>query len=323
MFSTMPETKVLPSSEIDLGTLLKLIPDFNTSDNSKVYNFIRSCDSAFQYASNSQKSILLTYALNKLTGPGSSDVHSKQFFKWDDLKQFLIQKFSQTKTLAHLTLELQSLFQKPQESITNFFLRVDLCRSKIIEKLTAEITDSTIEGRLATTEETALNVFVNGVRSDIGMMLRVREFKTISDAGNFAIQEEKIRNMNTAREMLYRNSMPSSFSRKPASALPVHQPSKFPPPNPVYTHQQCNYCKKPGHSIQDCRKRAYNNSLKQSNSRQQLPSPAAKTVNHLNSAATEVMDMPSEIASTNFFNVQTPISNLPHMTQQIDTLQLE
>lgn len=119
-------------------------------------------------------------ALNKLTGPGSSDVH---------LKQFLIQKFSQTKTLAHLNLELQSYFQKHQKGIVEFFLRVDLCRSKILENLTAEFTDSTYEGRKATTEKTALNVF--GLNSNKEMTLGVHSFTNVLDARNFAIQKKK------------------------------------------------------------------------------------------------------------------------------------
>lgn len=303
----MPDTKVSPNSEMDLGTLLKLIPDFDTSQNSQVYRFIRSCDSAFNLASVHQQTVLLTYALNKLTGPGSSDVHSKQFFKWCDLKQFLIQKFSQTKTLAHLNLELQSYFQKPQESITEFFLRVDLCRSKIIEKLTAEIIDSTLEGRKATTEETALNVFVNGLSSDIGMMLRVRSFESLLDAGNFAIQEEKIRNMNKARQVLY--NIPSSQIKNQSvqpKAIPQFRNSP----------KQCNYCKKMGHLISECRKREYNNSFKnQIPQNQRAAVPSAK-INNLNSEAAEVLGMPSGTASAHSYNVQTTIPSL-------ETLQIQ
>lgn len=303
----MPDTKVSPNSEMDLGTLLKLIPDFDTSQNSQVYRFIRSCDSAFNLASVHQQTVLLTYALNKLTGPGSSDVHSKHFFKWCDLKQFLIQIFSQTKTLAHLNLELQSYFQKPQESITEFFLRVDLCRSKIIEKLTAEIIDSTLEGRKATTEETALNVFVNGLSSDIGMMLRVRSFESLLDAGNFAIQEEKIRNMNKARQVLY--NIPSSQIKNQSvqpKAIPQFRNSP----------KQCNYCKKMGHLISECRKREYNNSFKnQIPQNQRAAVPSAK-INNLNSEAAEVLGMPSGTASAHSYNVQTTIPSL-------ETLQIQ
>lgn len=180
-----PLSQIKAQNNISLNTLLQLIPDFDTSQTSQVYRFVRSCDSAFKLATEIPKEILLTYALNKITGSGSSDVHAKKYTDWYTLKAFLIQKYSQT--LGHLNLELQSLFQKPNESLTDYYHRVDICRSKIIEKLTAEIVDSTLERRKPTTEETALNVFVNGLSSDIGTMLRTEAFKNLSGAGNFAI----------------------------------------------------------------------------------------------------------------------------------------
>lgn len=335
----MPDTK--PTNELDLNTLLKLIPDFNTAESSQVYRFIRSCDSAFLLASITQQQLLLVYALNRITGPGSSDVHARQYLSWESLKAFLIQKFSQTKTLAHLNLELQSLFQKPSESVTEYFLRVDLCRNKIIEKLTTEISGTTLEGRKITTEETALNVFINGLASDIGTMLRTKEFSKLDDAGRFAIQEDKIRKMNLARNSLYRHPIPAprsqhtllhrtpNFNRNHPNTheasgsrpMQVQSQQRFNvPPTKV-----CNYCKKPGHLIADCRKRAYNNSVRQQNptstatyTQQQ---PNAK-VNHLNSPP--VMEVGSRMATTasaHYSNSEIPISETTQDTNT-DDLQL-
>lgn len=53
----------------------------------------------------------------------------------------------------------------------------------------------TLEDRKATTEKTALNVFINGIKSDVGTMTRVHSFKLLSDAGNFAIRKERNRNI--------------------------------------------------------------------------------------------------------------------------------
>lgn len=308
------------SMEVDLRTLLLLIPEFDTTKNSQVYRFVRSCDSAFQLSSTPQQQILLTYTLNKITGPGSSDVHTKQFVTWHDLKYFLIQKYSQTKTLGHLHLELQSLFQKPNESITDYFHRVDLCRSKLVEKLTTEVSDGTVEGRVATTEETALNVFVNGLSSDIGAMLRVRAVTNLSDAGNFAIQEEKIRNMNGARQTLYRNSISSNqFRRTTALPPPTYQQTRTfqntqrqQEPSVQNATKVCNYCKHPGHLISECRKRAYNNSMRQSSNTgqqgQQNRATLPARVNNLNSQAAEVQGIPLETASNYYSSAQTQIS---------------
>lgn len=293
---------------LPLSTLLQLIPDFNTNDISQVYRYIRSCDSAFKLSTDTQCEILLVFALNKITGPFSSDVHAKQYKDWAELKIFLIQKFSQTKTLGHLHLELQSMFQKPTESVTDYLHRVDLCRNKILEKLAAEIKDESLPGRKTMTEESALNVFINGLNSDIGIMLRTREFKTLSEAGNFAMQEEKIRKMNSARQDLLSNQKITSRPPRPNTNSNSNRPQ-----------QSCNYCKKPGHLISECRKRAYNNNLKQqtnthTNTHQNqraLPAPQHfnKSVNHLNSQAAVEMGMFTETASNNFSIAHTPTSN--------------
>ncbi|XP_045777881.1 uncharacterized protein LOC123875868 [Maniola jurtina] len=272
---------------LEINTLLKLIPTFDTAETQQVYRFVRSCDSAFLLADAEKEQILLVYALNNITGTCASDVHSRQYTSWEDLKSYLIEKFSNVKTISHLNLELQSMFQKPAESITDFFHRVDLCRSKIIEKLNTEIKDSTLLGRMATTEETALSVFVNGLSSEIGTMLRTRGFQNLTLAGRFAIEEEKIRAMNTARQSLFKNN---TNQHKPSS-----QRTQI-VPNPRATYNSypsspkiCNYCKNPGHLISECRKRAYNNNLRnniQPNPLIQNSLPASLAQTHTSTNAT-------------------------------------
>ncbi|XP_059047426.1 uncharacterized protein LOC131842878 [Achroia grisella] len=282
---------------LDISTLLKLIPSFDTRENNQLYRFVRSCNSAFKLATSDQEPILLVYTLNNITGPGASDVHCKQYKTWTELKSFLVEKFSQIKTINHLNLELQSMFQKLNETMTEYFHRVDLCRSKIIEKLTAEISDNTLAGRLATTEETALSVFVNGISSDIGTMLRTKNFCNLSEAGRFALQEDKIRAMNNARQALFRVPAVGQTVNRPRpqirSTLNNQSVTRRLNTSPRYvsqtsTHETvtCNYCKKPGHLIADCRKREYNNSIRNSNiPPQNFRALPPTKVNHLNNLA--------------------------------------
>lgn len=325
---SLPDLKPV-ATEISLDTLLKLIPDFETAQPAQVYRYIRSCDSAFELAAKQQQSILLTFALNKIIGPGASDVHSRQFSFWADLKAYLIQKFSQTKTLAYLQLELQSMFQKPSESITEYYLRVDLSRCKILEKLTTEVSDITLEGRKTMTEETALNVFINGISSDIGTMLRVHSFKNLYDAANFATQEEKIRNMNSARQRLFPPT--TSETRKPFRLTNQAQRPQQSASQPQGLYKHCNYCKNPGHVIAECRKRAYNNQLRGANTiqnpRAPLQSrgiqPTTAHVNHLNSEAAEELSRPSETVLAHCSTVPTRTSTIQYLEtyylQRIET----
>lgn len=317
---------------LEINTLLQLIPTFDTNDHTQVYRFVRSCDAAFQLASEDKSKILLVYALNKISGVGASDVHSRQYSNWEDLKIYLIDRFSQVKTIAHLNLELQSMFQKPNESITDYFHRVDLCRSKIIEKLNIEINDKSLVGRILTTEETALNVFINGLSSDIGIMLRTKCFDSLTEAGRFAQQEGKIRDMNNARQSLFKSVL--SSPRTPQNAIPrppqrsfINNSIRYPTQyqnkpnnspnintNTNYPNSKfCNYCKNPGHIIAECRKRTYNNNLRNQNNKQlALPAPPAN-VNNLNSQPTNELSNSLEIDSASCS--MNPIQTLTDLSQ--------
>lgn len=277
------------TERVDTKTLTGLIPEFNTDNPSEVYKFLRSCDSTFSLAQSNQIKILITYALNKIIGVGAPDIHARQYPDWSSLRSFIIEKFADTKTLPHLQLTLQSLFQKSNESVTDYFHRVDLCRSKIIEKLHAECPDDLLLGYKASTEATALSVFVNGLNNDIGVLLRVGRFTSLSKAARFAIEEDKIRKMNLDRQKLYgqdtsktrflpqRSTSKPTYTQNPRQHIPNTNVTKT-YTSPSHT-KMCNYCKNPGHLIAECRKRAYNNSLRQ----QQSSTIPKQAVQHLNS----------------------------------------
>lgn len=307
---------------LDFNTLLKLIPTFDTTHPQQVYRFIRSCDSAFSLACKDDQKILLVYALNNITGTGASDVHCRQNACWEDLKSYLIEKFSNVKTIAHLNLELQSMFQKPGESLTDYFHRVDLCRSKIVEKLNTEISDTSITGRILTTEETALSVFVNGVNTEIGTMLRTKGFSSLSEAGRFAMQEDKIRMMNVARQMLFKSTNNNKIKMTSQSNF-SRQSFDFRQNASLSNTKVCSYCKNIGHLISECRKRAYNNSIRTNTSpttrppiQRALPAPtSASRVNNLNSDATK--------EESNFLEIATASCSTTQLPASIANLQLE
>ena len=311
----------------DIPTLSNLLPEFNTTYPEQIYRFVRSCDSAFSLASPEQIPILLVYALNKIIGSGASEVHSRRFTNWQQLKKYLIQRFSTIKTIAHLNLELQSMFQKHNESITQYYDRVDLCRSKIIEKLTTEITDDSVEGRKIATDELALNVFVNGLNSEIGMMLRTNRFDNLPDAGRFAIQEDKIRAMNNARQALYKfnnyrtqnapSNPPRGFVATPRSHF---RQSNVPPALPRSTNDSnkiCNYCKRQGHVIAECRRRAYNNSLRNQTIRNTTNNNNNNQINHLNSHTAVEPGSSTETDSAHSSMIQNPTQTLDLENLQI------
>lgn len=317
-----------PTMSLEINTLLKLIPTFDTTQPQQIYRFIRSCESAFKLANENQIHILLVYALNNITGSSASDIHCKQYDTWYELKSFLIEKFANVKTISHLNLELQSMFQKPGESLVDYFHRVDLNRSKLIEKLNTEINDKTIYGRIATAEETALSVFINGLNSEIGTMLRTKGFSNLNEAGQFAIQEDKIRAMNATRQLMFKvntsnNTTNSRSIQRPPISKPPYQHYKQSSYSqntltPQSVTKVCSYCKKIGHLISDCRKRIYNNSIRTN----QYPQPEQRAImappariNNLNSEATSEQSSALETAleSCSMTQIPTLQSNIENL----------
>ncbi|CAF4878042.1 unnamed protein product [Pieris macdunnoughi] len=288
---------IMKASPVNIQTLINLIPIFDTNNHDEIYGYIRSCDTVFKLSSPFERETLLTCALNNIKGIAASEVRCKTYETWDELKRFLIERFANTKTIQHLNLELQSIFQRHDESLTQFYHRVDLCRCKILEKLHSEICDSTLDGRVATTEETALSIFLNGLSTDMGIMLRTKGFDTLREAGRFAMQEDQIRAMNKARQSLFRPvATPRPAIRSNAyqnNYQSIRNPNiPFRPPNPRFSPKTCAYCKNIGHSINECRKRAYNEQNKQ----RALPAP----IRHLNLEATNEMSDPLEIATSSY-----------------------
>jgi hypothetical protein len=95
-----------------------------------------------------------------------------------------------------------------------------------------------------------LNVFMNGLSSDIGTMLRTKELNNLTKPGTFAMQEEKIGQVSNARHSLYKNTA-TKFSPLTPTRRPVVTNT-----NTLVPSQQpktCNYCNKLWHVISECR----------------------------------------------------------------------
>ena len=126
-----------------------------------------------------------------------------------------------------------------------------------------------------------LNRFIHHTHPQISQMLRYREFKNINSAFTAAIAEEKAlrltyketfnqcricsrtnhttnncyRNKSNPSIGSHNNSRPVNFSQIPAISTNSQSQAQ-----PI---KQCRYCKNLGHTIEECRKRQYNNAIRQ------------------------------------------------------------
>lgn len=239
--------------------------------------FLTNCQNALDLASANQKLLLFKYIIARLEGKAQVACANKVFDNFQSLKSFLKQNFGETKHYNHLLLDLQSCKQQSNENVTQFALRIESCLTDLQSEIhNSESLKKDLSGRIAMTEDLALYTFTLGLHPRLGNNVRCRSPKTLNEAINVAMEEEKIQNL-----LFKTTSSVSTSSLRPKCRIcgkPGHSdfecPNKqrrvFPrnisdSQNPSTSYQNtssqvfCKYCKHTGHDISQCRKRKYNN----------------------------------------------------------------
>lgn len=242
--------------------------------------FLSNCQNALDLALPNQKILLFKFILARLEGKAQIACSNKIFDNFDELKSFLKQNFGERKHYNHLLIDLQSCKQQQNETVAEFALRVESC----LTDLQSEIYNSNslkkdLSGRIAMTEDLALHAFTLGLHPRLGNNVRCRNPKSLNDAINIALEEEKIQNLlfksnaKAARCKICGKSGHSesecSIKQKRIQAR-ISYENQWPQPSSSrpnsdsnQQHIFCRYCKAKGHDISQCRKRKYNNERRQ------------------------------------------------------------
>ncbi|CAH2090022.1 unnamed protein product [Euphydryas editha] len=255
------ETSV-EEKEISLNTILKFIKPF-TGDRDKLTAFLRNCDSAISLASSRQEDLILKYILSQLEGKAETACSIKEFDSWASLKEFLKTQFGERKHYAHLLTELQDCKQGNLEPVSQFSLRVETCLQKLLTEVTVSNSKKMeLAGRLAAMEDLALHTFTLGLHPRISNLVRCRDPKNLNDAINCAISEEKIQQFSFRNNFKQKSNetIPkrNDFNNKPQSKYNYNNDNQYAPSSSKEA-PFCRYCKKTGHTLENCRLRDYNN----------------------------------------------------------------
>ncbi|KAL3283661.1 hypothetical protein HHI36_006800 [Cryptolaemus montrouzieri] len=181
--------------------------------------------------------------------------------------------------------ELNTIKQQMQESVLSFHNNIEQIYTHIINSIPANYSD--IRGRSETLRELALQRFIFYSKPDISRFLRSKDISTLPDALNAALDEERALNMtknhfpktkkycshckhdthNTAEcfkksSVQFNNPISNSNNRNEVSNFWSSSNNASQKTNWSHKTKTCNYCKKQGHTISECRKREYNNSRK-------------------------------------------------------------
>lgn len=296
----------------------------------KLYEFVDNCDKAYSLVTEANKPILFKIIETQLTDNARVLVRNRNFPDWPALKSHLISAYSEKRTIGQWQLELNSCRQNPKESIISYANKVENCYIKLINSLEDNLTTNAREACVNLLKSQALNVFITGLNRDIALIIKSQRPESLEEAINLALIEEQeqiskseiykyqqVNNTSTKHCTFCDKTGHSSFNcfSKTKSNFRVkqepnvrhvqksnsYQSPQFNKVNPPNNHssydnrKQCNYCKKSGHVISECRKRQYNNSRKQEppNARNQFNSntslPSTSNTHHLNSNSSQAM----------------------------------
>lgn len=281
---TIPNICTMAGLSVDHA--IKLIPEFK-GEKQNLDKFINCVDMFSENLVKEEDTNFLVYIIKtKLTGEPYDIVKYQNANTWIEIKKVLKENFSCTKSVQQLQLELNNCRQYMNEDVRTFSQRIEQTLSFLNKVSTDGQTAEVIKALIEFNGKSALNSFQNGLIEPIKLIIKASRFVTLSEAINCAIIEEnnlkqrgnynpnsnfkKFNSDNSKNNFVpqYKNNYqksnnfqkPSNFQKFDKYSHSLPQFNKNPQVNNIQKH--CNYCKKPGHLIAECRKREFNNKKK-------------------------------------------------------------
>lgn len=279
-------------SEIKIDLLVNMIPKF---DGNKInfYDFLDNCDLADSLAKSSSKHTLLTFIKSKIVGNARAQIRNREFEYWSELRSHLVETYSDKRSHAQWQLELSLCKQEPRENIVSYSQRIENCLVRLTNSLDPNLTLAERKANVKLLRSQALTIFLMGLNKDLSIVVKSQRPQSLEDAISLAQAEEKEQqarreidrhsnpshfrqnNTNYPKYSGYNSSKPqlSNFNSKPQQQRTFfsHSMSLNPTPKPSFHSpmqtppKQCRYCKNLGHTIDECRKRQYNNAMRNQN----------------------------------------------------------
>lgn len=226
--------------ELDLKLIVQLIPEFNGSFEN-LLAFIDGVTEANNLASESQKIILFSFIKSKIIGSAKSIIQSSNFSSWESLKKKLIEIYGEKKSFVQVQIELQNTKQYRNENVASFTQRIENKVHKLMTTLTFESGEKIDKSQQDLIKKMGLTAFIHNCLPEYGQLLRIRSPETISEASKLANNEEvalKFQRMN----------LQSNNNRQNPNFKRVNTTTQI-------CKSFCSYCKRDGHSFDNCFKR--------------------------------------------------------------------
>ena len=276
-----------PTPQITLKDAVKAVPKFN-GYNMSVLQFARACNRAKALIPSQAEPQLARLLTNKLQDHAYLAVEDRVFDTVNDLIKQLKRTFSPAKTSDHYRGELANVIKGTNEHMLEYIQRVKDLRSAILEEDSENYRDFA-RNHPQDLDRLALDSFVDGLPPYIRMRLLRCNFGTLDEAFDQAvfvdkeIERDRLRfseqkapklicqicnktghdalscrsNQRIASQPSERypqNRATEYGNQAPNPLLPYWDKTRPPPSRPTEL-RICDYCKKPGHAISECRKR--------------------------------------------------------------------
>ncbi|CAH1106648.1 unnamed protein product [Psylliodes chrysocephalus] len=193
----------------------------------KLFEFIDNTDKAYSLVSEVNKPILFSIIETKLTDNARAITRNRSFPDWPSLKQYLLDAYSERRTMGQWQLELNSCKQNSNETVMAYSTKIENCYIKLINSLDNSLSRESREACVSLLKEQTLSVFIAGLRPDISLSVKSQRPQSLEKAIATALQEEQ--EIKSKTEIYKYQSIHNSSVR------------------------HCNYCNKPGHTSFNCR----------------------------------------------------------------------
>ena len=279
------ESLYVDAEKLPISFLAQMITPYNGSS-AELQNFLQNAENAFSLAHDTQKRALTALIFSKVSAEVKNKLNATNITTFANLKQKLEQIFQITESFTLLQEQLETCKQKQNESIKEFYSRIERLNSRIIQKVKENTTSkSMLIGKLALVEDMALRRFTHHCKPEISNILRHKNCNSMNEALSIASEEEAFISMQNQLRNASLNNNNSNNSRKYCKICRKNNHNTKDCRNKNNSSQfnnstngetsrsdhrnnyfkQCIYCKFKGHTIDECRKKRFNENLNNSN----------------------------------------------------------
>lgn len=234
-----------------LNSLRHLVPEYN-GDQATLSDFISACNFISEQIEEADPAVtqgFLFVVKNKLVDKAKQFISSRNINDWPSIRQLLIGHFGDCRDTESLLRDLTACIQKHSETPRTFVQRIENLLTKLRNTISL---DETLTNPIRATlnnshERIALKTLLAGLSDPIGSIIRSQRPASIDEAIQLIIEEENI--------YYLKNKNSPQISKQSQKIVPRANFSN----DQRRDYKSCNYCKKIGHTINECRKRQFNN----------------------------------------------------------------